>query len=165
MSISFFAYTEESKPIERKELTEAMAKSGWEIAYLSDWSGLTPAEGNRLQDGDILIGWQQDSDLTAKIKAILDSGDEDALEPLGESEVLGVCSVGISDPHEDRDDFIPTDVSKDIVEQLRQAKLCYELVTSAGRSDFSVEFQGAVWQVIGDVTDGLLEDPQLGEYY
>lgn len=49
--------------------------------------------------------------------------------------------------------------------KIADANVLYELETSASRSRASLDLQRTLWATIGTLTEGLVEDPQDGEYH
>lgn len=62
-------------------------------------------------------------------------------------------------------DSLAGEIDQQFLDFLRLSSTVYEIQTSAGRSDLSWRFQMAVCRTIAQLTEGLIEEPQMGEYF
>lgn len=165
MSCDFFVYSESGQAVSRSELTSAMRAVGWDIVFVDDFHKMSLAQGDRVSEYEIIVGWETDPEVAAKVQGLLANRDREGLEKLFEEMTLGGCEIYVNENERDEDEeCIPDDIRPDHRRALENAKLSYYLRTAAGRSPLSFVLQDVVWRAIGKVTRGLVEDPQTGKY-
>jgi hypothetical protein len=160
----------------KEELEHHLNAKGWQVRYLAPDAFLSsatqtilPAQGP-LEEEATLIGWKTQDKDAAFLDLLFAERDMRKLEAFfAESMAFGGCGVSVSHPdpsdsrysEEQLTNVEKTD-GKQTADILRGAKTHYYLHTSAGRSLLAFEFQRAVWLCIGELTDGLVSDPQEG---
>jgi hypothetical protein len=97
--------------------------------------------------------------------------DKEALDDLYARNKAASCTVAATQPYDFNDDHSDSDaqeladaIGTEAVEAMRRAVSSYEIYTSAQRSRPSYQFQEDVWEVLGELAGGLMEDPQSGSY-
>jgi hypothetical protein len=160
MSVDLFVYSVKSNGPKTGELVANLARKRWHTVLL-DPSGSKESPTGFLKNH--LIYGARTSDFLKEVRDLVRQRRKRELERSLQSEAVAYCELTASPSHplEQVDGTLPPKVAK----ALMTAKTCYGLRTAAGRSLASVELQTAVWEMIGKLTGGLLEDPQEGSYF
>ncbi len=169
MSISYFVYSPNQQTVTRSRMTDRLRSKGWTVVFVD------PDNQMRiLPEGpitcDLLLA--ADSQETAdRMKEMIRGGDEKALDGLYARNKAASCLVTAKQPYHFNDDHTESDaqemadaIGNDAVEAMRGATSCYEIYSSAHRSRPSYRFQESVWETVGELAGGLMEDPQSGSY-
>lgn len=156
MSISLYVYSPDP-PLDQELLAKTFrdprqpADFRWEVVI----------------DGETVFGWRPGSRGADRARAAVLARDRAALEALTVDETL--ASLGLYVTTSDHPGWI---VDEELLEAtppehraaVRATKTHYNVETGARRNDLSIVFQEHVWRTIGVLSNGLMEDPQAGEY-
>jgi hypothetical protein len=136
---------------------------------------LKPAAEGPLTDLLDVMGWETSSEKGAEVAAAIDHRDSKALQTLYDEGMVGTCGYGVvtdfvykeerEDPFEDEEE--PEDeepIDESYLEAIKRAKTKYVLRVRVRSSNHSYKFLNVVWEAIGRLRDGLLVDPQSGEF-
>jgi hypothetical protein len=168
MSIEYYVYSTQDKPLDRKALRDKLHAQGHDVLLLSDWETLTLASEGPLGDDIALSGPPTFFD-PARIKFLIASKNKADLERMAAEGDLSSCSIYTSHPFLDIRNMTPEeqsdmeeDVGKEQMDFIRKANVHYTIRTSAGGSTLNLGLQKTIWQAVGELSSGLLEDPQSG---
>ena len=118
-------------------------------------------------DGQTVFGWRPGSPHADRARAAVAAHDRKALEDLTTQEVLASLGLVVT-TRTDRAWPVDAESIEATPAELRaavaNAQTHYSLETGARRNDLSLVFQEQLWRVIGVLSNGLMEDPQAGEY-
>jgi hypothetical protein len=172
MSLDLYVHCKSSRRLKTKELFDALTARQMGAALFEDYIDYKPVRAGPLEFCTIL-GWMPKSFDRARLDGILRGADkENQLEQLFADEVLASANVeahDAADHYENFDDDYPDSLAGDIdqrfIDFMKSAKTVYEINTSAGSSDLSWRFQMALCCAIAELVDGLIEEPQMAEFF
>lgn len=159
MSYDLTLHSPSSRACSKTGLADALRDRGWYAVF--------PGDGDTVATGT-LYG-TRDRRHAEAVAAALAAEDAATLQPLIESEAVGLCELIVHVPFDFRAELEPDELEElveegpsRVIENMLAARSHYLLTTSLGRSDASLNLQTAVWEALGDLVLGLLEDPQEG---
>lgn len=172
MSIGLNIYGK--RRLTREELAEAMAtvelpeELRWELRFVRDWDALQFDSGGAMQS-QIVVGWHPQAKSAGEVRKAIERKDAAALKRLFREEAYGLAHLSVTDPADDdwaalTDPEFLESVPAEHREAVKQATTWYEIETFASRNETSWELQEQLWRMIGVLTDGVMEDPQEGEF-
>src|SRR5262249_2193632 len=119
-----------------------------------------------------ILGWKHKSFDLTRLTEILSGGHKKRLAPLFSREILAYANVAAMDAAEcyqnfgeDYPDSLVCEIDQQFLDFMKSSHTVYEIQTSAGRSDLSWRFQMAVCCTIAELAEGLIEEPQMGDYF
>jgi len=167
MSISFFIYSVSKQVPSRSQLAAQLQSKGWLVVSVDPDDPTCILPDDALEDDVLLASRSQET--AERVRRLVDQKDTAALDELCRRGALASCGVDVTHPYDFKEDYGESDVDelvdsigRQAVEAMRHAVVHYEIGTSAGRSRLSSEFQQAVWDALGELAGGLMEDPQCG---
>ncbi len=171
MSLDLFVNSARERVASREEIRDALRARGWEIRFLTDWFTFAPADEAEPIGNEDVVGWQSDWGNAAELRRLCAARDMKAIEAhfqAGHS--LAGCALNVTapDPYvlEEggyTEEQLRRELGSAATDVLLARKSHYYLRTSGGRSVESVWLQYDLWHALGEVTGGLMEDPQSGE--
>lgn len=171
MSLDLYVHCKSSKPVSTKQLTAALVARGIGAAIFEDYLQYKPLIAGPIKSCTIL-GWKQESFDLDRLTEILSSGDKKRLATLFSKELLAYANIASMDAAEfyqnfgeDYPDSLAGEIDQQFLDFMNSSNTVYEIQTSAGRSDFSWRFQMALCGTIAELAEGLIEEPQMGEYF
>lgn len=171
MSLDLYIHSKSSMIIASNQIIEGLSQKGFSSALFQDYLKYEPLNDESFEFCTAL-GWYPHALNKADLNQILQSDDKEKIESLYSKEIIGYCNITVysaSDYHKQYGDDYPDElvgeVHQEFIDFMKNSKIVYELETSAGRSNFSVNFQTALCEILGNITQGLIEDPQMGEFF
>ena len=165
MSIAFYIFSPNHAAPSKDTITQALHLKGWHVVFVE---GREMKESTaRILDYALLYG-ARSAKLLAQLKDLLRTGDEAAMDGLFENEEAAGCEISVKAPFDAREGYGEDGLEEfphEVLEQVASGKSHYCIRTSAGRSRTSFDLQEAVWKSVGQLVDGLLEEPQMGEFF
>ena len=164
LSIDLFVYSKQPNDIRRDDLAASLKTRGWEIFHLNP-ATLSEVSGDLL--GDELVYAVRAVDDLRRLRDLVAKRESMAIEVMFEEESAAGCAITVVSPFDARSEYgdtleenFPRQVASDVLE----AKAGYNVRTAEGRGEISYKLQVDVWESLGELTGGLLEDPQSGRY-
>ncbi len=171
MSLDLYVHCKSSRPLTTGQLSAALAEHGIGAAIFEDHLNYNPAPAGPIKFCTIL-GWKLESFDLTRLTEILSGEGKKRLAPLFAKEVLAYANVAAMDASEyypnvgeGYPDSLAGEINRQFLDFMKLSNTVYEIQTSAGRSDFSWRFQMAVCCTIADISEGLIEEPQMGDYF
>ena len=171
MSLDLYVHCKSPRRLTTEQLSAALAAHGIGAAIFEDYHEYKPAVAGPITFLHIL-GWKQKSFDLARLTEILSGGDKERLAPLFSKKILAYANVTAMDAaeyyqnfEEDYLDSFAGEIDQQFFDFMKSANTVYEIQTSAGRSDLSSRFQMAVCCTIAELAEGLIEEPQMGDYF
>lgn len=171
MSLDLYVHCKSPRPLSIEQLSAALVAHGIGAAIFEDYLEYKPAVGGPIKSCTIL-GWKQESFDLIRLTELLSGGDKKRLAPLFAKEVLAYANVAAMDSAEyyqnfgeDYPDSLAGEIDQQFLDFMKLSNTVYEIETSAGRTELSWRFQMAVCCTIAELTEGLIEEPQMGEYF
>jgi hypothetical protein len=160
MSIELFVYAKKASTFGGDQLAAKLAEKDWHVFYMVP-SGSRGVDKVAL--GDQLIYGARTVVQMEEGRKLIRSRREKELEKAFESGSIAACELTICP--EGASDGLDESLPRKLMNLLAATKVTYCLRTSAGRSILSVELQNATWEAIGELSGGVLENPQEGSYF
>ncbi len=168
MSITLNVYGK--RLLKREELASGMAElpEPWELRFIRDWDTLAFDKGGPM-GSQMISGWHRDSGRAKEARQAFDKKDRGKLRQLFEANVYGSVHLYLTDaaaedwPAQSDPEFLES-VPKEHRAAVKASTHWYSLETYASRNDRGFELQEQMWVLLGILTDGVLEDPQEGEW-
>lgn len=171
MSLDLYVHCKSTRRLTAAQLTAALAASGIGAAIFEDYINYKPAKAGPIKLCTIL-GWKQESFDLTRLTEILSGDHKKRLARLFAKEVLAYAHVLAMDAAEyyqsfgeDYLDSLAGKIDQQFLDFMRLSNTVYEIATSTGRTDLSWRFQMAVCCTIAELTEGLIEEPQMGNYF
>ena len=172
MSLDLYVHCTSSRELTTEQVFDALAARQIGAALFEDYINYKPALAGPFKFCTIL-GWMPKSLDQTRLNEILShSNKKQQLERLFAKEVLAYANVEVHrapDYYEtfgdDYPDSLAGEIDRHFLDYMKSAKTVYQIQTSAGRSDLSWRFQMALCCAIAEPVDGLIEEPQMGEYF
>ncbi len=172
MSLDLYVHCKSSERLMTQQVFDALAARQIGATLFEDYINYNPAPAGPLKFCTIL-GWMPTSFDHARLNEILRHGDKkQQLKRLFANEVIAYANVEghrATDYYEtfgdDYPDSLAGEIDRHFLDFIKSAKTVYEIQTSTGRSDLSWRFQMALCCAIAESVDGLIEEPQMGEYF
>lgn len=172
MSLDLYVHCKSSERLTTEQVLDALAARQIGAALFEDYINYKPAPAGPLKFC-MVLGWTPKSFDHARLHEILRHDDtKQQLERLFFNEVLAYANVEVhraADYYgafgDDYPDSLAGEIDRRFLDFMKSAKTVYEIQTSAGRSDLSWRFQMALCCAIAESVDGLIEEPQMGEYF
>lgn len=172
MSLDLYVHSKSPRLLTTEQLADALAVSQIGVALFDDYINYNPAPAGPLKTC-IVLGWMTKSFAPLQINEILRQTDKkQKLEELLAREVLACANVNVyravdyyaafGDGYLDS---LAGEIDLRFLNFMKSAETVYEIQTAAGRLDSSWRFQQSLCSAIADSVDGLIEEPQLGEYF
>jgi hypothetical protein len=172
LSISVIVYSPDP-PLERDLLVRTCSNAGlpdhlrWEIAFVGDDGALRPVQEGAMTS-ETIFGWRQDKNAAA-VRAAIEGGDRAAVDAFYADDLVAAVWVDVrtrADASWDDEELeeAASVASEAHRKEISSAATMYVVETSARRNDVSLDFQNLIWRSIGVLSNGLMEDPQEGEY-
>ena len=170
MSIVLYVYAPDA-PLEREVIARTAAKleetARWEIAFVPEAGG--PLERTGVVRTQTVIGWHPGSRAGPDVLAAFERGDAAAQSALYSQEAFASASLSVrTRGSPDWDDAELAETAAAAPEPFRAENLgantLYAIETHARRNKASVAFQQLLWSVIGVMSNGIMDDPQEGEF-
>lgn len=169
MSIEYFLYSFDDRPVTISELQAILSSDGWEVVVVRNfkrWSAFELALGGGLMDWDLACAWKKQSGRGGKIMAALDSKNEQAISRFHGIGEFASCLVYASVPYEAVKHLEDEETLKELREGFGQdyidarirAKARYGTRTSSGRSDADYQLQTDVTKALCHLRGGLFEN-------
>ncbi|MEJ7806113.1 MAG: hypothetical protein WKG03_09375 [Telluria sp.] len=119
-----------------------------------------------------VVCWQNGSISRADLIEILRSKNNAERDRYFEDGVLGYCNIFVSTAQDFLGNFDSNyfdrsedQVNSQVLAEAKCAEVVYEVSTSSGRSDRSSFLQTAVCKGIAELSTGIIEDPQEGQFF
>jgi hypothetical protein len=176
MGVDLYVYTKSESVVTTDELRRHLHTQGWGVRFLLDQGtpALEPAPDGELRDSLDVMGWRLSSEHAAPAADAIDRRDMEAVQAFYSQGVVGTCGYGVESPYQYEEEFDPEEdaemdgsegaVEAWCLEAMREAGTRYNLRVRIRSSNLSYQFLEVVWQGIGQLREGLLEDPQSGEF-
>lgn len=171
MSLDLYVHCKSAMRLTTEQLSAALAADGIGSAIFEDSVKYKPADVGPITSCTIL-GWLPSQFDSAHLTELLNAGDKRRLHQLFAKDIVGYANVYSYDAAEHYatfgDDYLDSlsgEVDQQFVAFLKSSKRVFEIQTSSGRSDFSWRFQMQVCRTIAELSNGLIEEPQMGEYF
>jgi hypothetical protein len=165
MSIEFYVYSEKTAAPGFDTLRNALLEQGWHVAFIHPEEEMRERTAG-IVSNDVIYG-TRDLQVLQQVRTLLAKRDEKTLEDLFESEKVGGCGITASmgfDAKEEYGEDLPNNFPKNVLPLVERTRSRYTVRTSAGRGELAFELQVAAWETLGQLVEGLLEDPQSGRY-
>ena len=123
-----------------------------------------------LTDDELLFGWFLDYPQVEVMRKAIRGHDTATVQWLFEKEVFGSCAIWPGsyafDEERTADEIteFEQEIGADNVQVMRSATQRITLRTSGSRNMTSMPLQQTAWYALGEITQGLLEYPQEGQY-
>lgn len=170
MSYEVYVYSAVDTSLPRNALLAKLRDVGWEAVFVSDWKTLRLAADGDVADDVVLSGPPTFFDRT-RVMGLLEAKNKEGIEQQVEQGGIASCAILVARPYNftsELNDGETADLADAIgserVAFMRKAKTLYAVRTNMGRTSIDFELQRRVWQAIGELTGGLMEDPQAEEY-
>jgi hypothetical protein len=181
MGVDLYVYSPHETILTSEELRRELRSQGWEVRFVLDQAKpvLEPAAEGPLTDLLDVMGWPTSSDKGTLAAEAIDRRDLKTLQSLYDEGVVGTCGYGVvchyvyeeevEDEFEDEEEFEDEDedqgpIEASCLEAMKRAKTKYGVRVRIRSSNQSYKFMHVVWEAIGRLRDGLLVDPQSGEF-
>ncbi len=176
MSYDLFVLSPREEVLTTEHLREDLRNQGWEVRFLSEWVSfrVVAAENEALAASPLLAGWRADHPKADLLAQFFAQGLSDRLEKLFmEEDAFSTCGFSLTVPFH----FDVEDTGFDSPDEWRRAvgrktadfyptiRSQYSLHTRGANLVTGFPFIQAVWQSLGFLSGGLLEDPQSGKNY
>lgn len=173
MSIVLYVYSPDP-PLTRGSIADFVRHEGlpeelrWETVFLRDPDALEP-DGPGTVANQQVLAWRPRSPQAERIRAVLDARDRAGLEALYAEDAVASTWVDVVARGDERwEDGVNEEsigaAPPPYRTAIENAACWYVVETSAARNDLSLEFQRELWIAIGVASNGVIEDPQEGEY-
>jgi len=164
MSYDLSVYAVRDALSQKEDLVRCLNKKGWEVrflslgAFLSDELVPVLSSGGPLEADCLIAGWKKKGRYAEVLAAWIDRREMQHFRTrTAETVSFGCCELTTSSINQEELSF-----GEQYAEFTRVVTTEYYLRTSAGRNRVALEFQHAVWEAIGEVTNGLMENQQEG---
>ena len=177
MGVELYVYSPSESIVTSEELRHKLRSEGWDVRFVLDQGKpfLEPAAEGPLTDLLDVMGWPTCSDQGVLVAEAIDTRDLTSLQSLYDAGVVGTCGYGVESPYqfkeeiEDDEEFEDEEENQEPIEAscleaMKEAKTRYELRVRIRSSNESYRFMNVVWEAMGQLCDGLLVDPQSGEF-
>lgn len=162
MSIDLFLYSPNTQVVRREELIKALEARGWNIIITSESDNKVVSSGP-LGHYDTVCGAHS----AATVKQIAEHlENEKVLKDIFDYEECGICGIHITQPYDILKEYSAGELlveekadGPEIAEHKRQTKIFYYI-----RAHHLSNLQGDIWESLGELAGGLLEEPQGGAY-
>ena len=170
MSISLFIYSPDP-PLEREAIIAACRNKQlsndlqWELAFL-DHDGTVGPDTGTLRSQRIL-GWRPGANETADMRTLLATDNRAAIDDLYSNHEIAAVMLEVATRDQDEwpiDDELVEQTLPQFRDDVANAHTWYDLETDAHRNRLSFKLQEQLWRIIGVLSNGLMEDPQDGQY-
>ena len=171
MSYDQSIYGKQEAMRRKENLSRCLSRKGWEVRFLS--YGAFPSDELRpvlasegpLEANCLIAGWRKNSRYADVLAAWIDNRELHHFRALtAETVCFGCCEMALHPMTQHESDY--EEQQRHFPERyrriFREADMDFQLGSSAGRSPTSFEFQHVVWEAIGELTGGLMENPQEG---
>jgi len=172
MSYSLSVYGKREAIADKAVLADSLSEKGWDVRFLSHGafrsSELRPVLSSTgpLDEDCQIAGWKKRGKYASDLTEWIDTRQMSYFWILTmETAHFGCCGLEILPSWQDanRDgQAIRKGWGRRLDQAYREADTDFCLRTSAGRTPTSLEFQHIVWEALGELTGGLMEDPQIG---
>src|SRR5260370_2969490 len=159
MSLDASAYTANTRPLSRDELSRAVGELGWVLQFVNDIfepSRFRTISGGMLADGDYVYGWRADDRHFKEYEQALRLRDVAALERWAQEDPdheLGAAFVYIHPYEHDNspseDDALRDEMGVEYVQGLKSAKLEYVIELHANNDDFRIDLTQIICRRLG----------------
>jgi hypothetical protein len=171
MSIDYYVFTKSGQRVTRDQLVPALMKYAINSEIYCDIDTSKTIESEITEHCTVLC-WPNESISRAELIEVLQQQNCVERDKLFEDGLLGYCNISASaaqDFFENFDsDYFERSLDKINSQALAEAKcaeVVYEVSTSSGRSDRSSFLQTAVCKAIAELSMGVIEDPQEGQFF
>lgn len=177
MGVDLHVYTPSEEIVTSEELGRQLRSEGWEVRFVLDQEGpvLEPAHEGPLIDVLDVIGWSISAEKANLAAEAIDRRDLKSLQSLYDEGTVASCGYSVVHPFnfeeeserwdtEEEEDEDEEPIEEWCLEAMRQATTRYGLRVRIRSSNRSYQFLRVVWRAVGQLRDGLLVDPQFGEY-
>lgn len=172
MSYDLHVYGARDSLGQKEDLVGLLSKKGWQVRFLSGRAFITDelrpvlSSTGPLEDWCLMAGWKKKSRYAEVLAAWVDRRELHHFQKMtAETACFGCCELSIGPLPNDEDeneDRVALGLSEQFAKSGRKADTDFYLRSSAGRSPISFEFQHTVWEAIGELTDGRMDNPQEG---
>lgn len=171
MSCDYYVFTKQSQPVTSGQLVAALQKRAINSYVFRE---IDPPKS---LDGEItgycaVVCWQTESFTRADLIEMFRSENTVERDKYFEDGVLGYCNVFVSSAGNFLENFdgeyferSVDQMNSQVLAEAKCAETVYEISTSSGRSDRSSFLQAAVCKSIAELSVGIIEDPQEGEFF
>jgi hypothetical protein len=177
MGVDLYVYSPHESIVTSEELRRELRSQGWDVRFVLDQGKpvLETAHEGPLIDLLDVMGWPAALEKGALVAGAIDGRDLKSLQSLYDEGMVGTCGYSVQSPYDfereldldeefddEEEDQEPIEAS--CLEAMRRAKTKYVLRVRIRSSNQSYKFMDVVWRAIGQLRDGLLVDPQSGEF-
>ena len=171
MSVSLFIYSPQ-QPLTREQIISACrnehasADRQWEIAFLH-YNGTPDPHTGALRHLQRILAWRRDTPQGERMRALLESDDRAAINELYANNKIATMTLDVVTRDQKEwpvDDALIEHAPPELRDDIGNAHTWYGLETSARRNRLSLKCQEDLWATIGALSDGVMEDPQNGQY-
>jgi hypothetical protein len=178
MSYDLFVLSPREEVLTTEQLREDLRNQGWELRFLVGGASFKshpqymPPESAGLAASPLLAGWRTNHPKADVLDQFFEQGLNDRLEKLFmEEDAFSTCGFSLTAPfHFDAEDtgFDSPDewrrvVGRKVADFYPIIRSQYSLHTRGASLVTGFPFVQAVWQSLGFLSEGLLEDPQTGK--
>jgi len=161
-------YTEQEQAIAFEALVSELEAKGWHCCSFDDSDMVIKPRGD-LVDNDWLVGTKSQS-VARTVLELIEKKDRKGLDQLWQKNKIAGCMLDFYQYNFDEEwgedaARLEEDMGANWATAMRNARTCYSLTTSASRSRLSLDWQFDLWNSLGELTGGLMEDPQSGVTY
>jgi hypothetical protein len=177
MGVDLYVFSPHETVLTSEELGRELRSQGWDVRFVLDHGEpvLEPAAEGPLTGLLDVMGWPTSSNKGTLAADAIDRRDLKALQAIYDEGVVGTCGYGVvchyvyeeqlEDEFEDEEeDEVEELIEATYLEAMKRAKTKYSLRVRVRSSNQSYKFLNVVWEAIGRLKDGLLADPQTGEF-
>jgi hypothetical protein len=178
MGVDLYVLSPQETILTSEELRRELRSHGWEVRFVIDQAKpvLEPAAEGPLTDLLDVMGWPTSSDKGVLVAEAIERRDLNTLQSLYDEGVVGTCGYGVERHYvyeeeledefeeEEFEDEEQEPIDASCLEAMKRAKTKYGLRVRIRSSNQSNKFLNVVWEAIGRLRDGLLVDPQSGEF-
>jgi hypothetical protein len=176
MGVDLYVFSPHEAVLTTEELRRELRSQGWEVRFVIDQPRpeLEPAAEGPLTELLDVMGWPTSSDKGTLVAGAIDRRDTNALQALYVEGVVGTCGYGVvchfvyeeefDDEEFDEEEEEEEPIDPSYLEAIKRAKTKYSLRVRVRSSNQSYKFLNMVWEAIGRLKDGLMMDPQSGEF-
>jgi hypothetical protein len=177
MGVELYVYSPSEAIVASEELRQKLRSEGWDVRFVLDQGKpvLEPAAEGPLTELLDVMGWPSTWEKGILAAEVIDSSDLKSLQALYDEGVVGTCGYRVESPYEFKEELVDEDgfedeeedqepIDANLQEAMRNARTRYQIRVRIRSSNQSYKFMNIVWQAIGQLRDGLLVDPQTGEF-
>jgi hypothetical protein len=171
MSLDLYVHCKSPKRLTTEELSKALAARRIGAAIFKDYINYEHADSGPIEFCTIL-GWMPSMFDFSQLTKLLVADSKKRLNRLFADGTLAYAHVDAHNASghyatlgDDYLDSLAGVIDLQFVDFLKSSKTVNEVQTSAGRSEFSWRFQMAMCCIIAETSNGLIEEPQMGEYF